>query len=80
MRRYVNHNGQVVARPTGKPGMDQMQHVYLLRCMRPGYGNEHGANGADIWLRKFLQRQSGVPGLSYCAVRGRILESIEWRR
>ena len=34
---YVNTNGQVVIRNTGKPGVDHNQKVYQLGCSRCGH-------------------------------------------
>jgi hypothetical protein len=58
---FINANAQSVVRPTGVPGTDHRQTIYILRC-----GNcthEYGANGSDIWLRKCPKCQGGIPGL-----------------
>lgn len=59
---YENRNGQVVVRPTGMPGTDHLQYIYVLRC---GHCTlEYGANGSDIHLRKCPGCQGGRPGLA----------------
>jgi len=60
---YENRNGQIVVRPTGLPGTDHCQYIYVLRCSRCGH--EYGANGSDIHLRKCPKCQAGRPGLQY---------------
>lgn len=58
---FTNANGQTVVRPTGLPGTDSGQSVYVLRC---GHcSQEYAANGSDIWLRKCPKCQRGRPGL-----------------
>jgi len=58
---YTNRNEQTVIRPTDLPGTDHNQYIYVLRC---GHcGNEYGANGSDIWLRRCPNCQGGAPGL-----------------
>lgn len=60
---FTNANGQTVVRPTGLPGTDHGQSVYMLRC---GHcREEYGANGSDIWLRKCPQCQGGRSGLPF---------------
>ena len=58
-----NRNSQVVVRPTGREGTDHNQKVYVLRCAP--CGNEYGANGSDVHLRKCPNCQGGAPGLPY---------------
>jgi hypothetical protein len=58
---YVNPNGQVTVRNTGKPGTDHLQYIYQLACSRCGH--VYGANGSDIHERKCPSCQSGAPGL-----------------
>ena len=58
---YRNRNGQVVIQGTDLPGTDLYQYIYFLR--RGHCGNEYGANGSDIHLRKCLHCQGGAPGL-----------------
>jgi hypothetical protein len=58
---YENRNGQVVLRNTDLPGNDHNQYIHVLRCNH--CGQEYGANGSDIWLRKCPYCQSGAPGL-----------------
>ena len=60
---YPNRNGQVVIRPTGLPGNDHLQYVYVLRCERCEH--EYGSNGSDIFQRKCPHCQGGTPGLSF---------------
>jgi len=58
---FTNANAQTVVRPTGLPGTDHGQSIYVLRC---GHcPEEYGANGSDIWLRKCPKCQGGRPGL-----------------
>jgi len=60
---FTNVNGQTVDRPTGLPGTDHGQSIYVLRC---GHcSEEYGANGSDIWLRKCPKCQDGRPGLPF---------------
>jgi hypothetical protein len=59
---FVNRNGQVVIRNTGKPGTDRGQSVYQLACSECGH--VYGANGADIFERRCPKHQSGAPGLA----------------
>ena len=59
---FVNRNGQVVIRNTGKPGTDHGQYVYQLGCTECGH--VYGANGSDIFERKCPKHQSGSPGLA----------------
>lgn len=60
---FTNANGQTVVRPTGLPGTDYGQRVYVLRCGR--CGDEYGANGSDIFQRKCPACQGGKPGLFF---------------
>jgi hypothetical protein len=60
---YRNRNDQVNLRPTGLPGTDHGQSIYVLRCER--CSNEYGANGSDIFQRKCPRCQNGAPGLNY---------------
>ena len=60
---YVNPKGQVVVRPTGGPGTDHLQYVYVLRCGHCEH--EYGANGSDIRIRKCPECRGGAPGLDY---------------
>ena len=60
---YVNDKGQRVLRPTDLPGTDHGQKIYVLHCEH--CGNEYGANGSDIWLRKCPACQGGRPGLQF---------------
>lgn len=62
---YVNRNRQTVIRPTGLPGNDHMQYIYVLRCGNPECGHEYGANGSDIFQRKCPRCQGGAPGLAF---------------
>ena len=58
---YANRNGQTVVRPTGQPGTDHLQRIYVLRCTH--CTTEYGANGSDIHERKCPKCQGGKPGL-----------------
>jgi hypothetical protein len=60
---YINRNGQEVVRPTGKPGTDHGQYVYVLRCRTCGH--EYGANGSDIFLRRCPNHDGGAAGLGF---------------
>jgi hypothetical protein len=60
---YENRNGQTVVAPTGLPGTDHRQSVYVLRCRR--CGAEYGCNGSDNFQRKCPRCQGGAPGLAY---------------
>jgi hypothetical protein len=57
---YINRNGQVVVRHTGKSGTDHSQYIYQLACSK--CGNNYGANGSDIYERKCPACQDGEPG------------------
>ena len=59
---YENRNGQITIRATGLVGTDHGQYVYVLRCL---CGNEYGANGSDIHIRRCPVCQGGRPGLPY---------------
>jgi N-glycosylase/DNA lyase len=58
---YVNRNGQVVIRSTGRPGTDHGQIIYQLGCSHCGH--VYGANGSDIHLRKCPNCHDGAIGL-----------------
>lgn len=58
---FVNRNGQVVVRNTGKPGTDYLQNIYQLACSRCGFS--YGANGSDIQDRKCPGCQAEEPEL-----------------
>lgn len=60
---FVNRNGQIVIRNTGKPGTDHQQCIYQLGCSK--CGNVYGANGSDIHERKCPKCGGGEPGLDY---------------
>ena len=60
---YINRNRQTVVRSTGLPGTDHLQYVYVVRC--GDCGNEYGANGSDIHLRRCPACQDGAPGLAF---------------
>jgi hypothetical protein len=60
---YINRNRQTVVRSTGLPGTDHLQYVYVVRC--GDCGNEYGANGSDIHLRRCPGCQGGAPGLAF---------------
>jgi hypothetical protein len=58
---YANRNDQRVLRKTDRPGNDHNQRIYILSCGK--CGDEYGANGSDIWLRRCPACQGGAPGL-----------------
>jgi hypothetical protein len=60
---FVSRNQQEVVRPTGLPGTDHGQSIYVLRCKVCGH--EYGANGSEIWVRRCPKHDGGKPGLSY---------------
>lgn len=60
---FINKNGQVVIRNTGKPGTDHLQYVYQLRCNN--CGEVYGANGSDIWDRRCPKCGGGESGLDW---------------
>jgi len=60
---YVNRNGQEVIRPTGKPGTDHGQYVYVLKCRTCCH--EYGANGSDIFQRRCPNHDGSAPGLDF---------------
>ena len=58
---YKNKNGQVVVKPTGLPGTDHNQKIYVLRC--DNCNASYGANGSDIHIRRCPNCDGGQPGL-----------------
>jgi hypothetical protein len=60
---FVNKNGQVVIRNTGKPGSDYNSKTYQLGCSL--CGNVYGANSTDIFERKCPNCQRGAKGLEF---------------
>jgi hypothetical protein len=59
---FVNRNGQVTIRNTGRPGTDYGAAVYQLACSI--CGKVYGANGQDIFERLCPEKhQNGKPGL-----------------
>ena len=60
---FVNRNGQVVIRNTGKPGTDHNQKIYQLGCSE--CGSVYGSNGSDIFDRKCPTHGGGKPGLAF---------------
>lgn len=62
---YVNPNSQEVVGPTGLPGTDHGQKVYVLRCGR--CFREYGANGTDIAGRRCPACGGGRPGFEVSA-------------
>jgi hypothetical protein len=58
---YVNPNGQVVIRNTGKDGTDRSAKMYQLGCSLRG--RVYGSNGTDIFDRKCPSCEQGKPGL-----------------
>jgi 5-methylcytosine-specific restriction protein A len=57
---YLNANEQEVLGPTGQPGTDHGQSVYVLLCRR--CSQEYGANGSDIAGRQCPNCGRGRPG------------------
>lgn len=62
---YVNENGQEVLGPTGLPGTDHGQKIYVLKCGR--CAREYGANGTDIAGRRCPYCGGGRPGFEVLA-------------
>jgi len=60
---YVNRNNQTVLRATGLPGTDHLQYVYVLGCGR--CGEQYGANGSDVHVRRCPSCDGGRPGLPF---------------
>lgn len=60
---YLNRNGQVVIRDTGRPGTDHLQRIYQLGCSACGLA--YGANGSDIRERNCPKCKGGAPGLDH---------------
>ena len=54
---------EIVLRPTGLPGTDHGQSVYVL--LGGLCDHEYGANGSDIFQRRCPLCQGGRPGLKY---------------
>lgn len=59
-RGTINQNRQMVLGPTGQEGTDHGQYVYVLRCL--DCGEEYGANGSDLWLRRCPACGGGAKG------------------
>jgi hypothetical protein len=57
---FTNRNGQIVVGPTGRPGTDHGQSIYVLRCTT--CSEVYGANGSDIALRRCPNCGGGRPG------------------
>jgi 5-methylcytosine-specific restriction protein A len=62
---YVNENAQEVLGPTGLPGTDHGQKIYVLKCGR--CAREYGANGTDIAGRRCPYCGGGRPGFDVSA-------------
>jgi 5-methylcytosine-specific restriction protein A len=62
---FRNPNGQVVLGPTGRPGTDHGQGVYVLQCEHCSH--EYGANGSDIAARRCPSCGGGRPGFDVSA-------------
>lgn len=60
---FTNPRQQTVVKATNLPGTDHGQKIYVLRCSP--CGNEYGANGSDIHLRRCPACDGGRPGLAY---------------
>lgn len=61
---YVNGRGRVVLGPTGRPGTDHGQSIYVLSCGR--CAQVYGANGSDpcAALPELRRRRARVQRLS----------------
>lgn len=57
VKGYINKNNQKNLGPTGEPGTDHMQKLYLIQCLNCNY--QYKANGSDIWDRKCPKCQCG---------------------
>ena len=57
---YRNKNDQLVLGPTGRPGSDHGQSIYVLHCGRCGH--QYGANGSDIFQRHCPNCDGGAAG------------------
>jgi 5-methylcytosine-specific restriction protein A len=62
---HINRNDQVVLGPTGRPGTDHGQSIYVLQCCKCGH--DYGANGTDIAGRRCPNCQGGRPGFAVTA-------------
>lgn len=62
---FTNPNAQSVLGPTGRPGTDHGQSIYVLKCQRCGH--EYGANGSDIAGRRCPNCGGGRPGFAVTA-------------
>lgn len=62
---HINRNDQVVLGPTGRPGTDHGQSIYVLQCRKCGH--DYGANGTDIAGRCCPNCQGGRPGFDVTA-------------
>ncbi len=61
--RHVLAGFDFVVRPTGLPGTDHRQYIYVLQRSRCGH--KYGANGSDIHLRRCPKCDGGAPGLPF---------------
>lgn len=62
---FINTNGQEVLGPTGLPGTDHGQSIYVLKCR--SCAQEYGANGTDIHIRRCPNCGGGRPGFAVTA-------------
>ena len=60
---YINKNRQKNQGTRGVTGTDHGQSAYKLECLH--CGNEYGANGTDVWLRKCPACHGGANGIDY---------------
>jgi hypothetical protein len=59
----INKNNQKCHGTLGIAGNDHMQYAYRMECLNCGY--VYGANGSDIFERKYPECQGGEPGIRY---------------
>ncbi|MDP3747664.1 MAG: HNH endonuclease [Phenylobacterium sp.] len=62
---FINPNDQRVLGPTGLPGTDHGQQIYVLQCQR--CAQVYGANGSDIAIRRCPSCDGGRPGFEITA-------------
>lgn len=62
---FINRNNQKNHGTRGVKGTDHGQYSYRLECLNADCGQEYGANGSDIHLRKCPRCQGGKPGIEF---------------
>ncbi len=60
---FLSRNSQKCHGKLGVAGNDHMQYAYRLECLNCGY--VYGANGSDIFERKYPECQGGESGIRY---------------